>query len=184
MVAAFAGLRQGEIEGLKWSDFTGAELHVQRNISAGRTVQTTKTESSTAAVPVIPMLRNALEEHKLRRSAVQVFGQTRFTKVNNDGWIFAGGRCGRPAQLRNIARRVIIPTLANAGLQWRGWHAFRRGVASNLHVLGVPDLTIQKIMRHSDLRTTVACYIKTRDEQTMIAMQRLEQAFNGGATVQ
>jgi len=32
---------------------------------------------------------------------------------------------------------------------WHGWHAFRRGLATNLHALGVDDKTIQAILRHS-----------------------------------
>ena len=30
--------------------------------------------------------------------------------------------------------------------QWQGWHPFRRGLATNLHDLGVPDKTIQAIL--------------------------------------
>ena len=41
--------------------------------------------------------------------------------------------------------------------------------------MGVDDLTIQKILRHSDVRTTQASYIKTRDEMAKAAMQKFEQ---------
>jgi hypothetical protein len=34
-------------------------------------------------------------------------------------------------------------------LAWRGWHAFRRGLATNVYLLGVRDKTIQAILRHS-----------------------------------
>jgi hypothetical protein len=34
---------------------------------------------------------------------------------------------------------------------WRGWHGFRRGLATNLNRLGVQDKTIQSIPRHSNL---------------------------------
>lgn len=34
---------------------------------------------------------------------------------------------------------------------WHGWHAFRRGLATNLYGLGVADKTIQAILRHSVL---------------------------------
>jgi hypothetical protein len=30
-------------------------------------------------------------------------------------------------------------------MEWHGWHAFRRGLATNLHRLGVSDKVIQQI---------------------------------------
>lgn len=34
-VAAYAGLREGEIEGLEWEDYSGAELHIRRSVWEG-----------------------------------------------------------------------------------------------------------------------------------------------------
>lgn len=34
---------------------------------------------------------------------------------------------------------------------WRDWHAFRHGLATNLHVLGNADKEIQEILRHSNM---------------------------------
>jgi integrase len=42
-----------------------------------------------------------------------------------------------------------------------GWQAFRRGLATVLHDLSVDDKTIQAILRHSNVRGTQQCYIKT-----------------------
>ncbi|HVI10302.1 MAG TPA: tyrosine-type recombinase/integrase [Candidatus Binatia bacterium] len=44
----------------------------------------------------------------------------------------------------------------------RGWHAFRRGLATNLNRLGVDDSVIQRILRHSNVAMMQACYIQTR----------------------
>jgi len=57
---------------------------------------------------------------------------------------------------------------------WRGWHSFRRGLATNLHDLGVDDLTIQRILRHSNVEITRRAYIRTLPEQSVNAMARLE----------
>ena len=43
-------------------------------------------------------------------------------------------------------------------MKWWGWHAFRRGLATNLHRLGVPDKTIQAILRHANISTTLNNY--------------------------
>ena len=61
--------------------------------------------------------------------------------------------------------------------EWRGWHAFRRGLATNLHRLGVNDKTIQAILRHSNIATTQNIYIKTISSDSAAAMKLLETAL-------
>jgi hypothetical protein len=56
---------------------------------------------------------------------------------------------------------VIRPALQKANLAWHGWHAFRRGLATNLHRLGVSDKVIQQILRHATVSTTMNIYVKT-----------------------
>jgi hypothetical protein len=46
----------------------------------------------------------------------------------------------------------------------------------NLKALGVDDLTIQRIMRHTDVDTTRRAYIKVRDAAVENAMRALESA--------
>ena len=58
---------------------------------------------------------------------------------------------GTSLDLARLARFVIRPALKQAGLEWHGWHAFRRGLATNLYRLGVLDKTIQAILRHANL---------------------------------
>jgi len=57
--------------------------------------------------------------------------------------------------------------LLEAGVHWHGWPTFRRGLATNLHQLGVADKTIQRILRHSNVAITQGCYIKTADSEVM-----------------
>ncbi|MGA2373019.1 MAG: tyrosine-type recombinase/integrase [Candidatus Korobacteraceae bacterium] len=45
--------------------------------------------------------------------------------------------------------------------KWHGWHAARRGLGTNLYHLGVPEKTIQAILRHANVSTTATYYIKT-----------------------
>jgi integrase len=60
--------------------------------------------------------------------------------------------------------RVTKPALAARGLKWFGWHGYRRGLATNLKQLGIDDLVIQAILRHSDVSTTRRSYIKAVPE--------------------
>jgi integrase len=162
LVAALTALRHSELRGLKWSDLDAnfEELHVQRSVWKTH-IGETKTLSSAARVPVLPIVAKALKLHR---------------KTSHCEFIFAG-RTDKPLVLANIVRRDILPALKKAGIEWHGWHGFRRGVATNLYDLGVKDKVIQAILRHADLATTLGIYVKTRDVQAHRAMRKFEKAF-------
>lgn len=160
LVAALTGLRHSEIRGLRWEDFTGTELRVRRAVWASH-VNETKTPASAAPVPVLPVLKKALDAHKKRS-----LGE----------FIFSGGT-GRPLVLMNVTRRTIIPKLAKAKIAWHGWHGFRRGLATNLNDLGVDDSVIQAILRHASVAVTQKHYIKTASPQAEAAMKKLGKVF-------
>jgi len=75
-------------------------------------------------------------------------------------------------------QRFIRPALEKAGIEWHGWHAFRRGLATNFNRLGVQDKVNQAILRHSNVSVTQRAYIKTVDSDAVNAMQKLEHATN------
>jgi integrase len=66
---------------------------------------------------------------------------------------------------------------------WRGWHAARRGLGSNLYSLGVPEKAIQEILRHANVSTANTYYIKTASQQVTDAMAKLEQALPDSLSV-
>ena len=124
-----------------------------------------KTKKSKAPVPVISQLSERFELHRELSGNPEI------------GLMFASP-LGTPINLDALAEDVIRPALEKAGLAWHGWHAFRRGLATNLHRLGVPDETIQRILRHSTVAVTQNCYIKTSHADAVSAMRSLENAPN------
>jgi integrase len=169
-LAAFSGLRKSEIQGLRWEDLKGEELHVQRTAwRPTHVVEQTKTEASRGAVPVIPELARHLENHRNDFPA--------------DGFIFTGAKMGRPLDLHNLANRVIRPALKKAspekkGIPWCGWHGFRRGLATNLYELGVEAKTRQAILRHADVSVTEKHYVKPVPEVSAAAMAKFQGVLN------
>jgi integrase len=159
MAAGFAGLRLSEIRGLRWEDYTGTELRVARSVWRTHVGPTKTEESGENPVPVIPILRTALDEHRKQHAG--------------DGYIFAGERRGDPLNLDNLARRVIMPVI---GDDWHGWHSFRRGLGTNLYGLGVSPKVIQEILRHADVSTTETHSIVVVRSETAKAMKKLERA--------
>jgi len=69
-------------------------------------------------------------------------------------------------------------------IAWHGWQAFRRGLATNLHALGVEDKTIQAILRHSTLALTMNVYVKTVDESQADALDNLSERMEQTHVIQ
>ena len=90
---------------------------------------------------------------------------------------------GRSLNLANAARRVIIPKITAKGIPWKGWHASRRGLATDLSVLGVPARVVQGILRHSQISTTMKHYIKSVEEQHVEAMKKLARCFRSASNL-
>jgi integrase len=170
-VAAFAGLREGEIRGQWWEDDDGEVLNIRRSVWRTYLKDETKThedEEDPGVVPIIESLRIVLDAIK---------------PENASGWMFPN-TIGGALDLDNLADRVIKPIFKANGLKWKGWHAYRRGLATNLHELGVPDIVIQAILRHEDIRTTQRSYIKTVPRVVTAAMKQLEAQIACTAVVQ
>jgi integrase len=164
-VAAFAGLRKSEIQGLKWEDLDGDELRISRAAWRTTKVEDTKTLASAASVPVIPALAKHLQAHRNGFPA--------------EGFIFRGPKMGRPLDLHNLAQRVIRDALKEAKppIPWPGWHGFRRGLSTNLKTLGVDDTVIQRVLRHANVEVTRQSYIKVEDTVKDAAMKKLQRAL-------
>jgi integrase len=58
--------------------------------------------------------------------------------------------------------------------QFKGWHAFRRSLATNLYVLDVKPRFIQAILRHSDIAVTMGYYVESSEEETRAALNKLQ----------
>lgn len=165
-LAAFSGLRKSEIQGLKWGDIKDRHINVQR--TAWRTTQyeDTKTEASRDSVPIVPQLAEYLEAHRSGHpDEAHLFVAPKDESKN------------RPLDLHNLANRVIRPALAKKNIPWCGWHGFRRGLATNLHTLGVEDKDVQAILRHADVAVTQRSYIRVEEAIKTRAMNRLSKVL-------
>lgn len=164
----FAGLRPGEARGVRWEDFDGRRLMIRQSVWRTH-VTSPKTEDSAKAVPMIEPLRSILAELR-----------------DADGKPVAGpilrGPSGKPLNLDNLSKRVLSPILRTAKIEWHGWYSLRRGIATALTSTSRDPLASKGLLRHSSLATTQRHYIKDVPENTVSAMNRLEQVFNECST--
>jgi len=153
-VAAFTGLRKGEIAALTWDNYREGLLYVEQSKWRAH-LDDPKTDRSKSPVPVISPLAKILERWR------RAMGNP------EHGWMFGSGSL----DVDNFDDRHIKPFIDN----WHGWHAFRRGLSTTLHRLGVPDKDTQQILRHANIRTTQESYIRTVTTDALSAMKVLER---------
>ncbi len=170
LIAMFTGLRMEELKGLRWDDYNAKDgiLDIKRAVVEGE-VKDVKTKSSKAPVPVVKIVRNKLAEHLKRNSG--------------DGFVFHG-ETKEPLRFENLARRDIIPALEKHGTAWYGWHAFRRGLSTELAAVGTPDSVADRITRHSpkDKDTRRKHYVKggasTVLDNSRVWLEKVEARYN------
>jgi integrase len=140
-VAAYAGLRRGELIALRWRDvdFAGSALTVARAMSAG--VESTTKSGKIRRVPMADQAAAALDRMSRR---------DRFTSSNDLVFCNAYGRPLDGSALRRRYRRAQ----AAAGVRPLRFHDLRHTFGSLLAANGVDVVAIQKAMGHSALATT------------------------------
>lgn len=140
-VAAYAGLRLGELLALRWRDvdFAGSALNVARAMSAG--VESSTKSGHTRRVPLADQVAGALD----RMSRREHF-------ISPDDLVFCNA-LGRPLDDSALRRRYCRAQAA-ADVRPLRFHDLRHTFGSLLAMRGVDVVTIQKAMGHSALATT------------------------------
>jgi integrase len=153
----------GELRGFQWENYDGEQIRITESVWRGH-IGEPKTAKSSAPIPVIAPLARFLE-------------QKRQAAGNPTSGLMFPNSLGRPMNFDTLVFDVIKPMLRKADIQWHGWHAFRRGLATNLYRLGVKDKVIQAILRHSNLSTTMNAYVKSVSLGATAAMRTLEAIY-------
>jgi integrase len=158
LCALRAGLRQGELLGLKWGDIqfgqdesdTNRYILVQRNLQAGR-LTSTKTLKR-RRVDLSRELRQVMLD--LRDSKFLVAFQRGIDAENE--LIFQDPE--RRALDRNVLTRVFKCCLARAGLREIRFHDLRHTFGSQLIQNGASLVYVRDQMGHSSIRVTADIY--------------------------
>ena len=149
LVCVCFGLRISECLALRWSDvdWLNGRLRVERGI-VERNVDDVKTDESRKSLAIAPEL---LDQLKVWKQA------TEFSEDND--WIFASPvKIGRLPYSYTGVWRELDRASAAAGLGHMGTHTFRHSYRMWIDAIGTPIGVQQKLMRHSDIRTTMNIY--------------------------
>lgn len=164
--AAYTGLRQGELMGLRWMDidWSAWKVRVRKNFVRGEH-STPKSKRGIRSVPLAESIAIKLEQH---------FQQSPW-QADTD-LVFCHPDTGKPYDRSKLLKRFKA-AVARAGigefetrLRWRGtgknrrqvevevplftFHGLRHTFGTRMAAAGVPIRTIQEWMGHRDYKTT------------------------------
>jgi integrase len=142
MLSMCLGLRVSEVLGLRWEniDLEGKTLMVAGS-SVGKDQANTKTLASHDDLPLHDEV---------------VAGLRQWKKISGpmNGWVFESPLTGKPFHSGIAQRRHLVPAGKEVGIRSLGWHAFRHSYRNMMAELELPMEVQQRLMRHSDIRTT------------------------------
>jgi integrase len=116
MALAFVGLNRAEIRGVKWEDVdtVNGVIHVRRSVWGKDLVsEGGKSARRLRNVSIGPLLCSILEQY--RKSV-----------PSGSGYLLENS-AGHPLELGQYSTRTIRPLFKKLGLEWKGYHAGRRG---------------------------------------------------------
>lgn len=145
-VRFFTGMRTGEVNGLKWKyvDLERGLILVREVFSAGEVEENAKTETSLRDVPMLPIVREALEAQQKERHPDSEF-------------VFCS-RDGTPIDAHNFATRVWYPLLRYLEIDKRRPYQTRHTTATLMLASGENPEWIAKLMGHANTQMLFTVY--------------------------
>lgn len=170
LLCLLLGLRISECLALRWADVDWLQLRlsIDRSI-VNQTVEDVKTVESRRNMPLDTSLIDVLKAWK----------QTSKFSGPSD-WIFASpSQLGRLPWSYDQVWRIYKKAASAAGIGTLGTHSLRHTYRSMLDSVGTPLAVQQKLMRHTDIRTTMNVYgdvITDQESEALAKIARLALA--------
>jgi integrase len=191
LLASGTGLRISECLGLQWADvdFAESQIHVRRTWVLGK-VGSPKSKASKAPVPLHPLLAEFMERWKQ---------ETPYSQPTD--WVFPSMKLkGKQPRVSNMLVKCYVRlAAAKAGIlsshfshageiveddpRRFGFHNLRHSLASFLVRSKTDPKTVQALLRHSDVRTTLQLYAHSVTEDRMAAQETALQAILGNGNL-
>ena len=175
LLIAATGLRISECLGLQWADvdYDNQQVFVRRSWTGGK-VGKSKSAASKAPVPLVPLLAGFIRQWQ---------EQTPYGRPMD--WVFASTRLkGKQPRVANmLVEDYLRPAAVKAGVLQEGekvrfgFHNLRHSLASFLVRKGTDVKTVQKMLRHSDVATTLGIYAHSMSEDRLAAQDDMLAAM-------
>ncbi len=160
-LAIFAGMRPGEIFGLKWRHIGEQEAVIEQRIYRGK-VGTPKSKRSVRVAAFSPSIVSDMKEWN-----------SICPKVEPDAWVFPSERLVTPMSRDNCLRRNMTARLKPLGLEWVDFQVMRRTHASLSRKAGIDPKVVADQLGHG-IGVSLDVYTKSDLEQRTMAVTKLE----------
>lgn len=166
------GLRIGEATGLKWEDIDFNEkcLYVKRNIVLNKKtkeleVHEGKTQKAIRRIPLTIKAIDILLEQKKN-----------MPNIINKNWvgyifIFRDGNIAKSANVYATLKSIV----KTMGMNEISVHSLRHTFATRCIEAGMRPKTLQKILGHASITTTMNLYVHVSSEETVKEMEKFER---------
>jgi integrase len=179
VLAVTAGLRQGELLGLKWDDIDleVGTLQVRRTLTTakgGPVLSAPKTKSSRRTVRLSQTTLQALRSH-LERQLGEIDRAGSLWSEN--GLIFAS-EAGEPLDRRYITTHRFKPLLKRAKLPQIRFHDLRHTCATLLLSKNVNPKVVSEMLGHASIAITLDTYSHVLPNMQESAAKAMEEALS------
>ena len=167
LIIAVTGLRISECLGLRWVDidYENQQISVRRAWTGGR-IGPPKSAASKAPVPLGPALAGFIRGWQQQTP----YGQP-------TDWVFPSTRLHgeKPRVANMLVEDYLRPAAVKVGVLKKGekvrfgYHTLRHSLASYLVRKGTDVKTVQRLLRHSDVSTTLGIYAHSMSEDRLAA---------------
>lgn len=173
------GARPGEALGLKWEDFDGTRIRIQRALVRDRSgggwkLKEPKTKKSRRTVPLPQAAIEALRTHR-KRQAEEKLAATEYT---DHGFIFADLK-GGPLNWGNVTREHFYDIRTQARLPAIRPYDLRHSCASLLLAGGVNPKVVSERLGHSTVVLTLDTYSAVLPGLQEEATAKLDDVLGG-----
>jgi integrase len=163
-LAILAGLRPGEIFGLKWGHLSGLHVDIRQRVYRGH-IDTPKSSHSIRKAALSKGLLEEIQAWKLISR-----------DVSADAWVFPSETEKTPVSKDNVWRRHIGSKLSAAGLHWVNFQVMRRTHATLMNELhDDPKLVADQLGHTLDVSQNV--YTRASVARRKDAVDALEMAL-------
>lgn len=183
-LALNTGLRRGEILGLRWSDvdLEKGVLHIRQSLKKlknGKPVfGPPKTPESMNRIDITEPIVHELKKHKRAQNKTRLM----LGEAWQDWDLVCCLQDGRPINLSTFSS-VFGEKVRKLGLKGVHFHSTRHSVASFLIEQGEDPRTVQEILRHKQIQTTLGIYTHLLGGRKRRAMEGLTKTVLGEGVI-
>ena len=179
VLAITAGLREGELLGLRWQDvdLEGATLSVRQQLTRtkkdGLCFTTPKSPKSRRSVRLTRSAVEALERHRRR----QLEDKSRLAGLWQDTGLVFTSTTGTPLDVGNLTYRSFRPLLEQADLSRIRFHDLRHTCATLLLSKNVNPKVVQERLGHANISETMDTYSHVLPSMQETAVNAMEDVL-------